>query len=447
MNRLDFKLPDWTRVAWASSSAREVWEPRVQAVSRAWVETELLSVVAGVRRSCLRHAAPSELLPLTDWAADRDLTVVPLAMESAIKGTYSSESSAPEPGGDFLYRVAVTRDPKAWPGAWKTGDIGGLLGFPECCQRFFEEVWTRGRGVDTTWQWAGGTGHEVEVDPRPEANILLRWLGVRLVPHLPCSTDCRGTIELGVQMEAVARAAGYGQEMDWAREMLSWPVEWSALHGIAEIKTPVLKVSTRTDATADKYVVRRPGTPPAEAATGKDFPYSPRRAQPMPWQDNGFSTMNAQREAHEVLLAAVGDLDLAGGAVLDLGCGNGDLVSRIAAKVDATPFGVESDAERAARAQERHPEGLFTPGNLFDADIEGADLVVLMPGRLAENPERAAEMARKLQGKTVLVYVYGDWKKRGLGDLCRSVGLGWSLVRESKGQTADAAVINAGEMD
>jgi hypothetical protein len=35
--------------------------------------------------------------------------------------------------------------------------------------------------------------------------------------------------------------------------------EWSALHGIAEIKTPVLKASTRTDATSCKDTVRRRG--------------------------------------------------------------------------------------------------------------------------------------------------------------------------------------------
>jgi hypothetical protein len=33
--------------------------------------------------------------------------------------------------------------------------------------------------------------------------------------------------------------------------------EWSALHGIAEIKTPVLKASTRTDATPCNYTLRR----------------------------------------------------------------------------------------------------------------------------------------------------------------------------------------------
>ena len=31
-------------------------------------------------------------------------------------------------------------------------------------------------------------------------------------------------------------------------EILSWPVEWSVLHGIAEIKTPIFRVISRSDA-------------------------------------------------------------------------------------------------------------------------------------------------------------------------------------------------------
>ena len=63
--------------------------------------------------------------------------------------------------------------------------------------------------------------------------------------------------------------------MDWLLELLNWSVEWSALHGIAEIKTPILKVSTRTDATPHKYTVRRTEeTAPTEAVRGLVFPYS-----------------------------------------------------------------------------------------------------------------------------------------------------------------------------
>ena len=49
-------------------------------------------------------------------------------------------------------------------------------------------------------------------------------------------------------------------------------MSWSALHGIAEVKTPVLKASTRTDATAHEFIVRRHGRRlPAEAGPASGF--------------------------------------------------------------------------------------------------------------------------------------------------------------------------------
>jgi hypothetical protein len=73
---------------------------------------------------------------------------------------------------------------------------------------------------------------------------------------------------------AVGRDQGFAEEMGWLEEILRWPVEWSCLHGIAEVKTPILKLSANTDATASKYVVRRRGDRyPAEGARGLSFAY------------------------------------------------------------------------------------------------------------------------------------------------------------------------------
>ena len=88
-----------------------------------------------------------------------------------------------------------------------------------------------------------------------ETNIFWRGLGLRMVAHLPCKLDCPASMELASTFSAVGMRHGYAEEIHWLREILSWPVQWSGLHGIAEIKTPVLKLSTWTDATASKYSV------------------------------------------------------------------------------------------------------------------------------------------------------------------------------------------------
>jgi len=102
------------------------------------------------------------------------------------------------------------------------------------------------------------------------------------VPHLPCDFHCEPTLKIGRCLLAVAERSGHAAEADWLQEILSWPAEWSALHGIAEIKTPVLKCITRTDHTDLKYTVRWRGESfPREGAAGLAFPYRPPKRPPM----------------------------------------------------------------------------------------------------------------------------------------------------------------------
>jgi hypothetical protein len=121
-----------------------------------------------------------------------------------------------------------------------------------------------------------------EVAGLPYANILLRWLGVRGVPHLPCSFSCEASQRLGERFFDLALRLGFEPEARDLREMLEWPAEWSVLHGIATIKTPVLTIVASSDATAEKHVVRRMGSRyPADGAHGLGFPYDRRTSQPL----------------------------------------------------------------------------------------------------------------------------------------------------------------------
>jgi hypothetical protein len=89
----------------------------------------------------------------------------------------------------------------------------------------------------------------------------------------------RATIALGEALLSLGRAHGRDEAIDWLLEILSWPVERSCLHGIAELKSPVLKASYRTDVTAGRHVVRRLGDRfPEEGADGLGFPYRDHRS-------------------------------------------------------------------------------------------------------------------------------------------------------------------------
>lgn len=61
-----------------------------------------------------------------------------------------------------------------------------------------------------------------------------------------------------------------------AREVLSWPVEWSSLNGIEEIRTPILKYMTTnwTKPYHTRHTVQLLGNAyPADGAAGLNFPY------------------------------------------------------------------------------------------------------------------------------------------------------------------------------
>jgi SAM-dependent methyltransferase len=489
MDRLPFVLPDFTRQMWVGDAARAVWAPRLRRITQAWLEIEWLAVAEGIRACAVTTVSPEGLVEKgATWLA-RGLHVLALEIQGAA-GTYASTPVATELGKPYVYRVVVGRHDalREFHQAWEASDqasIGRLLGYPPCCFAFFRRVWVDEGMIDTTWPMAvatvgaGNGARAVSVQGPPEANILWRWMGVRAVPHLPCRFDCEATVAFGRRLLEVGRAAGYADEVTWLLEILRWPVEWSALHGIAEILTPVLKVSSRTDATATRYVVQRPGDRyPVEGARGLKFPFpvpggvpytqSPAfrraldhaaaRVPPTPdWyaSDNGFDSVAAMDAAHMPLVAAAARvLGDAGGDVLDLGCGNGALLAKIrAAAPGAVPFGIDRDPTRIAHAREIHPgfADHFRVGDLMDPESAWAaerryGLILLMPGRLVEaGPDKAAQLRGELarSGSRLLVYAYGDWLTRygSLRALAEAAGLRMDDTEEH--ETAGLAEVSS----
>lgn len=285
MDRLDFELPEFVRISWVSDPARALWEPRLQAITRAWREIEWRTVAEGVRRCAVTSVSPEQLIETSAACAGAGLTTLPFVMEGVSGASYSNRATKAEAGSPFVYRIVMGKpaDVVEFKRAWEDSDqaaIGSMLGHPDCCHAFFHDVWVEEGMGDTTWPMARrtkepGEGEQtIEVSGPPQNNILWRWMGVRPVSHLPCSFECEKTRELADRYIEIGREHGFEEEMDWMLEVLGWSVEWSALHGLAEIKTPILKVVTSTDATAGKYVVRRRGAGyPLEAGRGLFFPF------------------------------------------------------------------------------------------------------------------------------------------------------------------------------
>jgi hypothetical protein len=322
------------------------------------------------------------------------LQVLPLSKARRAAG-YQSASAALGPNDPWDYRCAITTPGRAveWVKAWDASDdarIGELLGYPACCRQFFQEAWVRDRWMDTTWPMAQNS------PARTGVNMLFRWFGVRPVSHLPCAFDCAGSLK---RQEATFGALP-AEEAAWLRDVLSWPVLWSSLHGVAEITTPIFRASVPTDPLASVSEVRYEGTGyPAEGARGVSFPYrTDRGATPSDVSHvrNGFASNVAMTDAHAALLRALPAESF--GTVVDFGCGDGALLAQIPA---TRRVGVEREPDRVRAARARGIEAIV--GDVTDPAVRakalahGADLVIAQRER---NP------AAQFSGVHVLSYSY-----------------------------------------
>lgn len=370
MEKLDFTVPEFLRIIWATPEARVTWEPRISKISQAWIELERLAVFEHCKPGALQVVRPEDLASLTQWCYKMGLQIVVLGQQGISNG-YSNGTRPYEAGKDWAYRVYICDSPdlaQLFLRLWEERDdyrIGAALGFPQCCCGFFSKWWVEEGWRDLTIPMVGDS-HNMEypigVYGPFECNILLRWLGVRLVSHLPCSFTCEDTQRLGQKLGLLGIRHGYVQEMDWLTQMLSWPMQYSSLHGIGFVTTPCFKLVFDTTPTPTRVTINRDGDVyPVEAARGNQFPFKDNQITIIrnEHSDNGFSTAEAMLKSHEVIMSAVlkgyvGGVTTNNQKIIDLGCGNGKLLERI---INVSPWlvpcGVESDARKHQKAVRR----------------------------------------------------------------------------------------------
>ena len=410
---------EFCRISWASQEAEKVWKSRTAKIEPAWTEFERYLVSSGKRQAALQFTSVDKLVELQEWARTHGLAVL-IVSNNPMYGL----------------RYALTKKPTTFYKAWCEGDfvtIGRMLGYPECCIREFVRVWREWKLIDTTWDMAGNTVHickeEAVIGPSPYSSIMLHWLGVRFVPHLPCSFNCMQTIQQGKENAHAWKETGQEVVVAWAKEMLSWPVEWTALHGIAEIKTPVVRILCNTDTTNVRRVIR---------VQGKQYPLhgvllSTEDLKQDTWTDNGFPTEDAMIKHHDPLLQTIGERAKDGiQRVVDLGCGNGELLDKVAQLSSLEVIGVEMDKAKIARGR-RNETVKFITGNIFKVAPKAngkPTLALLSTQRLKE--ATSAQLVTFLPSLTdlceeVMLYGYGDYDPMGERQLSL---YGWKRVTE-----------------
>jgi hypothetical protein len=433
MNRLNFILHDWTRIIWVSENAKNIWQDKINDASSAFLKIEEESVLIGNKPANLTTLSHSDFIKKQISLSNTPFRLIAL---NKLKNSsyYSNTSELSDDEYNYSVRCVLIRKEleEHWLEAWNSSnnyDIGKLLGYPDCCLEFFEKYWVKEKYLDTTYPMSlSGTS-----GPK-ECNILLRWLGIRTVSHLPCSFNCKPTFEIGRRNIELGRTLSLNHQMDTIEEMLDWPIQWSALHGIAEIKTPILKISSRTDATSDLVVVNREGfSYPKEGSSGNTFPYinkakvkitnSPAFKRSLTpnnlWEDNGFFSLEHMNNNHEILLESISKSNITFKSVIDFGCGNAELLKKIHQKYNPDRIvGVEISKDRIDRIPLNFNIGSYYNRNIFDLNgewlDENIDLCIIMYGRFLEEQLHGKRLLDWLieNDSYVLLYSYSDWNNK-----------------------------------
>lgn len=301
----NIEIESFTSINFVSREAEEVWQPTIQDCSQLVQELELLSVAADQRKCAWRTVKTSEVWQLTRKCLDIGLSIYPIENIGSWGQGFTHKTQPAVEGKPMSTYCVITKKieyANEYCEAFKNGDHGKqgeLLGFPICCTGFFMKNWPE--YFDPVWQSGLNTygdqfdnitefGHDAQSmiertnDRRlielnkdhcvAYSNPILRYIGLRVGFHIPCSFNCEKTNEI-----ANERMWGIKQKKDtetfaMLTALLSMPMEWSLLHGVALIKTPIFYVRANSMPTEEKYTIRLHGDfIPREAATGSDFPF------------------------------------------------------------------------------------------------------------------------------------------------------------------------------
>jgi len=292
--KTDLSRDNYTNIVYKESSLskQKEYQKLFSSITDAFLKIEYLSVVEGTRDSYLLFVRPNELDIQRSKFKKYGLEIVLLNKEiDNMSGGYGNHSGDWDGNGNYTWRAILTKpeNVKRWNDIWaiRSTDvflgeylIGRSLGYPDCCAKFFTQIWIKDKGLDTTWQQALCTVKKTEQNDTelwkfpeinetkielPETtpiwgNNLLRWAGMKLVTHLPCSFDCKETKRISLENLGIATKYGFGYEYNKLCEILDWDITWSTQYGIATIETPIFTIHTVSDITIENYIVHKKGT-------------------------------------------------------------------------------------------------------------------------------------------------------------------------------------------
>lgn len=291
----NFKQDSFLKTIWVSDNARKVWEPTINKCSQLVQELEIDSVEAGHRKCAWRSVHEDEFLKFTDSCVSRGLVVLPVKYTGLWEGF--SHKTLPvisgKPKNIYTIIAREMKDAIKFKNYFELSDHNGqgkMLGFPKCCRDSFIDNWGKGY-FDPIWQigkkdvnefgnfeildlYGDKPGYRYGMSAHPYSNPVLRYIGLRVGFHIPCTFNCKCTIELSEKRLNLAKEKK-PDVVKLLEALLSMPMSWDVLHGIAVVKTPIFYIITSSVPSTEIFKLDINGDfLPRESKKGTEFPFT-----------------------------------------------------------------------------------------------------------------------------------------------------------------------------
>ena len=288
MHLLDFTMPPFAKIQWASKKIKEKYEPMFNLARGVYGILEKESVKHGLRHVTTGNYEPHNLPDIQQNLIKQKLVFVPIQKVGNYNGVNTYHPPVVE--GKPWHYYGVIADSVEYANKFvdfdKEGNhtgLGELLGYPTCCIEMLNNVWMKGY-TDPVWQQAlvvdekhirFKDGNLIRLKNLPwESNSLLRPFGIGPIFHVKCSHDCKHTQKIAEQWIDLARKINVPglKEMEM---FLRMPIEWDCNKGIAIVRTPLFRMTYNSNMSSEQYRVRILGSYfPEDAPQGDVFPWS-----------------------------------------------------------------------------------------------------------------------------------------------------------------------------
>jgi len=220
--------------AWKSEYLKEYWDKKIDEITKDFYYAQLKSVASGFRDCATIHIDGKSLNELK-FIAENNLVLYPIRKIKPFIGFAHVHQEPKEGEPSILYCVVSRSIEKAKKFAELENsylrnhvEIGKLLGYPECCSKFFQETFHKNYDYIPEI-------YKNSKDFYPELNILIRYWGIRLIPFFPCRFDCENALDFAIEFKKFMKKENYENLI----KILGIKTIWDSYKGLVQVENNI----------------------------------------------------------------------------------------------------------------------------------------------------------------------------------------------------------------